>query len=393
MAKTPIDTDDPQFLQRFYSKSRALALTKEEVEVLRQSAEKGDIRARYGYGRWLYYFNPYDGALREAEMHFFETMDELPDSMVAYSQMLRHGETAVTHPPLMDIEQSLKLLELAVLRGCESAEITKARHRIYGNWCDAEPQEVADEIEHRLASHPDSDPVWHCLLAFAHEQLNREDDAIPLYEQAISLGETDAYGYLAITYQIRGNNALYEEYMEEGIRRGATFCCLYQADEEDSYDELDEEGQMQMHQAVAERLLRGLERGDGTCAYYLWFHHCHGSLGFDKDEERAYTYLRRGVELTDSACIPAYLSANEREMLPPSMAMTPYERDVLRLKAARYLPNDKDTLLELKKADDTAFLIEYKEEMEKYWLPAIARLMDEGDDDYEDDDGRYDAWT
>ena len=49
--------------------------------------------------------------------------------------------------------------------------------------------------------------------------------------------------------------------------------------------------------------------------------------------------------------------------------MTPFERDLLRLRAARYSPYDENALRELQKADDPAFLLQYKEELEKYWQP------------------------
>ncbi|MGX8696387.1 MAG: hypothetical protein ACSW8D_08385, partial [Prevotella sp.] len=44
-------------------------------------------------------------------------------------------------------------------------------------------------------------------------------------------------------------------------------------------------------------------------------------------------------------------------------------RDLLRLRAARYSPYDENALRELQKADDPAFLLQYKEELEKYWQP------------------------
>ena len=52
-------THDEQFLRRFRTKDRVGHLTTDEVEQLRQAADKGDAYARYGYGRWLYYLNPY----------------------------------------------------------------------------------------------------------------------------------------------------------------------------------------------------------------------------------------------------------------------------------------------------------------------------------------------
>lgn len=359
---------DERFLRHFLSQERVGYLTSDEVEQLRQAATDGDAYAQYGYGRWLYYLNPYEGAVREAETLFYNTKDIVPDSLAAYAQMLRYGEAEVTHPPVMDHEESQRLLAEANRRGSELAAMLHARHRIYGRFCEAEPQQVIAEIRQRLDTQPDADPLWLTLLAFAYEQQEETDKAIEMYEWAIVLGEVEDYGYLALIYKDRGNEALYEEFMEEGWKNGSTFCCLYQSDtDDDAYDELDTDEQQRLHQAIAERLNRGLSRGDGTCAYFLWLHHYYGGLGFEKDEEKSFTYLKRGVELADSSCI------SQLSTLSSQLRMTPFERDLMRLRAARYSPNDEDALRELQKADDPTFLMQYKEELEKYWQPRFPK--------------------
>ena len=376
--KSPSNTPD---LRRFYVKDRVVQLTDTEVGQLHTAAEAGDVPARFGYGRWLYFMNPYEGAIQDAERHFYDTREALADSLAAYSLMLRYGETVVTHPPVMDIEQSLELMERAMARGSEYAETLMARNRIYGNWCAEEPEAVADEITKRLESTPDSDPLWHILLAFAYEQMGRQNEAILQYEKAIARGEASAYGYLAFAYLDRGNTALYEEYMEEGIEKGCLLCYIYQTDMSDEdYNALPEPEKEQLHQTIEERLLQGLAKGEGFCAYYLWQYYQDGGLGFVKDHRKALRYLRRGVELACTVC-----------MSEMSKVVSPHERDELRLQIARFLPHDEASLLTLERADDPAFLLRHKEELERYWWAAIAALQ--GEDDYEDDDGRFDAYV
>ena len=62
----------------------------------------------------------------------------------------------------------------------------------------------------------------------------------------------------------------------------------------------------------------------------------------------------------------------------------------LALKAARYRPDDEEALNELRRVDDLAFLVRHKEEMERYWMPLFKKLPEE---ELDDDDGRFDAWT
>lgn len=385
-------TDNGKDLRRFHTKQRVMNLSDKEVEQLRQDAGQGDPLAQYGYGRWLSFAVPHDGALQEAEQLLFAAKDTVPDSMAAYSQMLHYGETSITHPAAMDIEESHALIEQAIAMGSELAENFQSRHRIYGHFCKAEPGNVAAEIRSRLSSNPDCDPFWHCTLAFALEELGRNDEARTLYEQALQLGETDAYGYLAILHQQRGNTALYEEYMEEGLAKGDAFCCLYQADtDDDLYLSLPPDEQQRLHLDVSTRLHRGLQQAEGACAYYLWLHHHCGGLGFDKDDAKAFAYLRRGVQLGSSFCISPMIDSATNGELPPSMALSSLEIDELRLQAARYNPGDTDTLTCLADAGDPAFLLKHKEELEKYWYPLIEETLDDMDD-VEDDDGRYDAY-
>ena len=390
MSKAFMSSSDKDFMRLFLKKDRIMRLSKEEVNALRQASERGDVRAQYGYGRWLYYKNPYDGAMADAERLFFATKDVLPDSMAAYAGMLRYGEARQTCPQGMDIEQSWQLLRRAAEKGSELAAIRSANYRIFGLFCKAEPEQVAKEIEERigiplapcsspLAPKNECDREWFNMLAFAYEQMHREDDAIRCYEQAISMGDVSAYANLSILYETRGNMALYEEMMEEGIEKGCTLCMIYQSDmDEDDYNALDEDEQERLHQAIDERLHRGLRMGDGTCAYFLWMQYYYGLHGYEEDTAKATAYLEQGMRLADSSCFAemAHMAMNgelpaDKQLPPPWGDGGPGE---LLLQAARYAPSDTKVLSELRQVDDPAFLLRHKDEMERYWMPLFETL-------------------
>ena len=80
-----------------------------------------------------------------------------------------------------------------------------------------------------LADAPDSAPAWHRILGYAYEELDRRDEAISQYEQAIAQGDLQSYSALAFLYYHRGNIALYEEIMEEGTEQGSVDCFFYKA--------------------------------------------------------------------------------------------------------------------------------------------------------------------
>lgn len=384
------------FLRKFLTKEHVMRLSDEEIASLREASEQGDVYAKYGYGRWLYYRNPYDGAISEAERLFYDTKETLADSLAAYALMLRFGEAELTHPQGMDVELSHQLLQKAIYRGSELADLQSARFRIFGIFCQAEPEAVASMIEQRLHGFHDCDPAWHGILAFAYEELGRQDDAIRLYEQAIKLGELNNYLYLANIYSERGDTARYEELMEEGIRKGSGICMMYQRNiDSDDFDALSADEQQQFHRELDEQLHRGLQLGEGVCAYYLWMFHHYGTMGYEEDVLKATAYLLQGVRLGHVQCISQLAEEAEWDCLPKGMEMSETEIAELRLQAARYSPTDKDVLRDLSSVDDPAFLLKHKEEMERYWQPLFQKLtVDEQlDTEYEDDDGRYDPWA
>lgn len=375
-----------QFLRCFRTKERVMRLTKDDVDLLCKEAQTGDSFAEYGYGRWLYYNQPDESAMSEAEQLFLSSKKYVPDALAAYALMWRYGETKAD---VMDIEESDKLLRAALKRGSERAAQQLARHRIFGLFCEEEPEAVAREIEKRLSETDDCDPQWHSLLAFAYEKLGRKEDAIQQYEQSTAQGELDDYFYLAYIYKERGNMALYESLMEEGIERGSGLCCVYLSDtDEKDYQELSGSQRLQFHERVDRYLQQGLSCGEGFCAYYLWYHNYYGCLGYNDDQERPAYYLKQGVRLGNVSCMLQMAELADEGEWPEEMSQ--YDIAELRLRAARFSPADEDTLSHLRRVSEPAFLLKHKRELEKYWHPLFTQLLG---DDCDDDDGRYDAWA
>ena len=377
---------DERFLRRFRTQERVMQLTNDDVQLLRKEAAKGDCFAQYGLGRWLYYNLPEENSMREAEELFVASKKYIPDALAAYALMWRYGETKEN---TMNLKESNKLLQAALKRGSERAALQQARYRIFGLFCEAEPETVAKEIEQRIGEKDDFDPYWHILLAFAYEQLDRRDYAIGQYDTAIAKGERDAYFFMASLYKVRGNMALYDSMMEQGIQKGCGACCIHGADmEQDDYEQLASNYQRRIkHEVIENRLDIGVKRGDGMCAYFLWQLTYYSSLGFNGNAKKWSIYLKQGVKLGDVNCIKQMAQLAEDGEWPE--AMSAYDIAELWLRAARYTSDDEEALRGLSRVSDPAFLLKHKEELERYWQPLIRQLEEEKPDD----DGRYDAWT
>lgn len=365
-----IVTHDEGFLRRFRQKERIMRLTDADVQLLREQADKGDAYAQYGLGRWLYYNQPIDTAMCEAEQLFLSSMKSVPDAMTAYALMWRYGDTKENR---MDLEKSNQLLQTALEQGSVRAAIQMARYRIFGIFCDAEPEAVAKEIEERMEKEGDFDPEWHTLLGYAYEETDRQDDAVDQYEQAVARGDMNSLFYMASIYYQRGNMALYESLMMKGILRGSALCHIYQADmDEEDYQKLSAHEKREMHDRLQADLESGLKMGDGLCAYYLWCNTYNKTLGFSGDEEKWASYLKQGARLGEVNCIMMIAELAEDGEWPESLS----KHDIyeLWLKAARYSYKQKEAICKLKGCYDTAFLLQHKEELEKYWLPLWHQL-------------------
>jgi len=358
-------THDEQFLYRFRLRERVLRLTDDDVELLRKQADEGDVFAQYGLGRWLYYKQPTETAMSEAEALFVESKNNVPDALAAYALMWRYGETKEN---VMDLEKSNKLLGKALHRGSERAAQQMARFRIFGQFCEAEPETVAKEIEQRLEGDKHADAYWNVLLAYAYETLDRKDEAAEQYDEAIRKGNVESYYDLALIYKERGNMALYDSLMEEGVKKGSASCCSHRSDMlEEDFQQLSADEQQQLHEQLSAQFEKGLAKGDGFCAYHLWANYYCETLGFPEDTLKGAQYLKRGARLGEVNCMKQIATLHSDQEWPEEMSRT--ERYELWLRVARYLPDDKEALYRLKYCNDEAFLLRHKDELERYWKP------------------------
>ena len=92
-------------------------------------------------------------------------------------------------------------------------------------------------------------------------------------------------------------------------------------------------------------------------------------------EQKAAQYLKRGAQLGDVNCIERIATLHTDQEWPEEMSRS--ERFELWLRAARYLPDNKEALYRLKYCNDEAFLLRHKEELEKYWKPQWEKYVDD----------------
>lgn len=369
--------DTPAFYRQFLVKESVFKLTGPDVQVLMNSDQ---ACAKYALGRYHYVQVPEPDSFRKAEALFREAAAEgVPDAFASLSLMYSYGDT---HEDRYDPDEMVRWRDEALARGSEQAAFRYARNRIDGDFlAPKEPDVVRDEIEKRFSTETDVWPEWYSVLGAAYDALGQAEKAHEVYLTGLAHGSLRCYMRLAISAWEKGDEKEYRAWMEKGMAAGCGWCFILDGDlDEERFQAGDSRFKNLVSRQFQDRFEQGLRLGEGACAYYLGYHSYFGTLGFTIDEDAAFRYLRRGIALGDyDACsMLAYILAYRAE--------TPEARKeaaLLRLKAVRYGKDDDREQLAQDYRD--GLLDEYRDEIEKYWLP-------EGDE-VDGDDGRWDAYV
>jgi len=379
MTKTLQITHDETFLRRVRTAERVAALSTDEVKMLRDACDT-DAYAAYGYARWLWTLQPTKQSATEARRWLLRLANDNgapADAVALLATTYRYGGCAAWDEVEVDTRKYTNLRDEAIAKGSVLAAILQAKDRLWGRFAAKEPERVAEETERRLAEQPDGDPVWHCVLAYAYDQLHRVDEAIAQYEAAIKAGETSAYADLGWTYMLRGNVALGDSLMEEGIERGVAACHLWQTDMlREDFEELPTDEQQLFHETIKRRTEQGVVMGEGNCAYYLGQRYRLGDFGFQQDPLKALPYLERGILLGDNYCpvVMADMMEDKTNDLPQELRYSSEQTAGLRLTAVRRASDDWAMLGQLRRCCDLGLLLRHQPEIQREWQPLLAQV-------------------
>ena len=287
-------THDLNFLRRFGRNSQIMSLTKADIEVLSSS---DDPYAMYGYASWLAVNNNNSNDIIKAfDLYAKAAEGGCVDALMGESLLWGNGIGGI-----MDSQLAADLRDEAVAKGSELAAMCQARNRIAGFNANKEPEKVLEEIKQRITTDTDLNPRWYSIMAFTYENLDDTENAKQMYQKAIEYGVEDAYFFLAFLYKNEGDTDTYRKLMLEGIEKGCALCHILDADmDEDEFYKLGLTKQRELSREVSKRLERGIQLGEGLCAYYLAFNYYHGDLGFKRDIKMAFKYANEGYRLCDA---------------------------------------------------------------------------------------------
>ena len=361
-------THDLNFLRRFSTISRILSLTPADIEVLSSS---DDPYAMYGYASWLAANNNNSDDIKKAfDLYAKAAEGGCVDALMGESLLWSNGMGGI-----LDSELAANLRDEAVTKGSEFAAMLQARNRIAGFNANKEPELVLEEIKQRIATDTDLNPSWYSIMGFAYETLDEVENAKKMYHKAVEQHAEKAYFYLALIYKKEGDTDTYRKLMLEGIERGCALCCILDADmEEDEFYKLSLTKQSELKREVKKRLERGIQLGEGLCAYFLAYNYYHGELGFKRDLNKAFEYATEGYRLCDASACNLIVDRQD-DKTPKGFKLDDKKIAYMRLEALRY--GDDDQLAKVVKAYNEGLYPEEatQEEIRREWLPKYIKPL------------------
>ena len=374
--------DSIAFYRQFCTKEGVAALRSADIARLTASCEPC---AKYALGRWHYLLAPQEDSLQQAEALLREAMEAgVPDAYAALANMYCLGDT---HEDRVDYPEYRRLLAESVARGSELGAYRLACRRIDGFYgVDAEPERVCAETAALLAAEQDPNPLWYSVLGYGWSVLEQNDKAREAYEAGVAHGCVGCCADLARLALRQDDREAYRHWMEEGMAQGCAWCCLLDADmSEEEYQANAPRYTYLICRQRENQLKRGIDGGEGLCAYFLGLYYLEGRLGFSVDRPNAINILRRGAALGNSYCCSLLADVLEAGSDSPD---TFREAARLRLRAVRYDGGEDADMVDWMLEDFRSGLLdENRDEIESLWLPLASAEEADGDD------GRWDAYV
>ena len=317
------------------------------------------------------------------------------DAEAVIADMIRYGELEKS-----DFARAKKLLEKSLAKGSEFAAKYHIENLLYGLCGTVEDPEAALEFIDNLLAKSDN-PMWYYYKGLAIERTDCLSAAKEWYNKALEWGVAEAIADYATAvgfddeYELEDQDA-YEKILDEGCKLNNPMCKYLKARLQgakwyDLPDENDEE-----KEELLDDILDNLESAAtlGLAEASLWLGHIYkeGLYDLETDLEQAWAWYEDGAQFRSGECYEAMYA-----MAVQGLLHSPQEgrkiADLCAIKGARC--GSRMMLRATVEAYYDGRLQGFASEIEEYYIPVYTLLGGEEDDDedYDEDDGRYDAWS
>lgn len=365
---------------------RMFLLTVDQGEFLEEEAKKGDTLAQYTLGR---YYQAHGNSFDEARDLFISSAKVgLGDSIAALARLMINGHLADTE---VDKDMYYQGMTEAYEKGSILGQYYIYRAAMVGfNGNPADPQAVIDNIKQWLDGNESEDllkinPTYYEILAQAYERQGDSKSAANYFMKAVRMGRVDLYHDWVLNTFFNDNMELVDEEgylkaIEDGITLGCGYSYLLRADlNQQLYDASEDENEKaQLSEMIQQDLSTAANMGEGY-GFYIYGHHSYyGSYGFTQDNNVAWMNFldASGMNIPEAweMMIEMHLEGDTPDGLGHNFVSH------CRLMGLRQ--GNDDMLIPVIVSFYGGYLEKYRNEVEKYYLPAYNDLPDEVKTEY-----------
>jgi TPR repeat protein len=317
------------------------------------------------------------------------------DAEAVIADMIRYGELEKS-----DFARAKKLLDKSLAKGSEFAAKYHIENLLYGLCGTVEDPEAALEFIDNLLAQSDN-PMWYYYKGLAIERTDCLSAAKEWYNKALEWGVAEAIADYATAvgfddeYELEDQDA-YEKILDEGCKLNNPMCKYLKARLQGAkWYELPPENEEEKDELLDD-ILDNLESAAtlGLAEASLWLGHIYkeGLYDLETDLEQAWAWYEDGAQFRSGECYEAMYA-----MAVQGLLHSPQEgrkiADLSAIKGARC--GSRMMLRATVEAYYDGRLQGFASEIEEYYIPVYTLLGGEEDDDedYDEDDGRYDAWS
>jgi hypothetical protein len=387
-----------------------VALLQEDAERISQLANNGNSFMQYAVARLHDCVPPSQDSNRiKRDCYISAYLNaRISDARAFLALTYRDGDYGEA-----DVELYRRLTKVAADEGSEKAIQQELRDAIYGQFGKEKAPEQAYDILEQIISeairnHEVPDPIYYSLMGDADIQLGRVSNALYNYETAARKGCSSAFFWQAFysCCDENGNVEDREEFiniMDKAREVGASeaFLAYSMLMYDELYDKLADEDKATIHQSLFDDLRYATMLGESIAPLYLGGYYEEGLYGFPKDYGEAWKWYSAGALLREPSCFSALI----RMILDDKTAPKSYDEAYAYECAYKALMLRGDTLQTVIEGYRKGMLDHHTAAIEQIYLPQFEQKMEEDlkrmeeisgvdeNDDEEEDDGRYDAYS
>ncbi|MBO5919926.1 MAG: sel1 repeat family protein [Bacteroidales bacterium] len=383
-------------MRNFLSNTYVRNLTFEQVDEIYDKADEGNPQACFQKALVLMAWRDEDDWEKSAHKMLLKAKaGGVIDAEAVIADMIRYGELEKS-----DFARAKKLLDKSLAKGSEFAAKYHIENLLFGLCGTVEDPEAALEFIDNLLAQSDN-PMWYYYKGLAIERTDCLSAAKEWYDKALEWGVAEAIADYATAvgfddeYELEDQDA-YEKILDEGCKLNNPMCKYLKARLQGAkWYELPPENEEEKDELLDD-ILDNLESAAtlGLAEASLWLGHIYkeGLYDLETDLEQAWAWYEDGAQFRSGECYEAMYA-----MAVQGLLHSPQEgrkiADLCAIKGARC--GSRMMLRATVEAYYDGRLQGFASEIEEYYIPVYTLLGGEEDDeeDYDEDDGRYDAWS